>query len=67
MPRHTDHPILASSVDMADILGVTERTVSTWRNNGLDVVGSYLPAGSRTPIDLFSVEDARSMQRRNAA
>jgi hypothetical protein len=52
---------------MADILGVTERTVSTWRNNGLDVVGSYLPAGSRTPIDLFSVEDARSMQRRNAA
>ncbi|WP_342338658.1 MULTISPECIES: hypothetical protein [unclassified Rhodococcus (in: high G+C Gram-positive bacteria)] len=67
MPQHTDLPVLASSADLADILGVTERTVNTWRNNGLDVVGSYLPAGSRTPIDLFSVEDARRMQRRNAA
>ena len=60
----TDHlPQLATAADVADLLGVSERTVRNWTSKGLDPVGSYLPPGSRTSVSLYSLAEAREFAR----
>lgn len=56
-------PTLATEIDLRELLDVTDRTVREWKTNGLSPVGSYLPSGSKTAVDLYSVDQARTMRR----
>lgn len=58
-----DHPLLATRDELAAIFGVTERTIRNWVDRGrLHPAGDWTPRGGRT-IPLYSVAEARSIER----
>lgn len=59
-----DLPALATAPDLAEFLGVSDRTVRSWRTKGLEPAGTYLPPGSKTPVDLYSLDEAQSFRNR---
>lgn len=58
----TNHPTLATHSELAQILGVTDRTIRNWIHRGrLIPAGDWTPRGGRT-IPLYAVSEARTIQ-----